>query len=186
MAKNVPKNERNSTKDFQERSEALAKMIKMVDPIYHRKGTTRTQKDFIETTIGAALFYCYRGKRNALWTMEISADALRAFAADKSFAPTDEHFFPRKLAGKELLERSHKQEMTGAQLGDLFVTKYGRFTRVTSQENRRLAPFQKNDVFVSPKRAYREAGVQMIKVTEEEWKRIKRGDKELINKLLGK
>src|SRR5688572_17164277 len=86
---------------LKERCEILEKIIDSISNTYKDKNITPDQKTFIETIIGAALWYLPHTHK--YWTGRISKDAKEALTLNRKSNLTKEHQYPRKLAAKELL-----------------------------------------------------------------------------------
>ena len=109
-------------------------------------------KQFLETTVGAALFYLPSSK--ALhYSGFITQEAL------DSGNETQEHMFPRKIAAEGLLTDVPE---TPEELMRQCDAIYLRFHIVTPKQNKDLCPHQKRDVFTTPDAAYEKAGIELI------------------------
>ena len=134
--------------------EALINLIIGIQPFYHKSNDK--QKRFIETTIGAAIFYLPK-KNSVLFTGKISKDAKRK--NEKS----EDHLYPRKIAAAELLNiKWDKIKDPAHNLAYLFIKKYGRYNYVSKSENKKLIQYQKSGIFKNPKKAYHRAGVELV------------------------
>lgn len=102
---------------------------------------------------------CYIG-----WT---SQKALEARASAKRsgipFAFTEEHLYPRQLAGEILM---YHLIVTDGELSlgtcRRYIDVFRQVARVTGGENIALAPFQKREVFITPELAYQQAGIEVV------------------------
>ena len=127
---------------------------------YYLSCADQERKNFIETTIGAAIWYLPRNKK-ILFTGKISRDAI--LENEKS----EDHIFPRKIAAQEILNFKWGQESDPAgKLFDLYVQKYGRFNYVSRRENKRLVKFQKSETFVGTSTAYARVMIELVDVEE--------------------
>ena len=134
--------------------EALINLIIAIQPFYHKSNDK--QKRFIETTIGAAIFYLPK-KNSVLFTGKISKEAKRK--NEKS----EDHLYPRKIAAAELLNiKWDKIKDPAHNLANLFIKKYGRYNYVSKSENKKLIQYQKSGIFKNPKKAYHRAGVELV------------------------
>ena len=134
--------------------EALLNLIIGIQPFYHKSNDEK--KRFIETTIGAAIFYLPK-KNSVLFTGKISKEAKRK--NEKS----EDHLYPRKIAAAELLNiKWDKIKDPNQNLVNLFIKKYGRYNYVSKSENKKLIQFQKSGVFKDPKKAYQRAGIELV------------------------
>jgi hypothetical protein len=146
----------NQEAKLRERCELLADVVGSVGDLYHNK-TTEDQKGYLETIIGAALWYLPVPKE--CWTEKISVEAIRAHHPDSGVLEpkrTADHEYPRKIAAAHLLAK-HAGE--NVKLKDelllLYVNKYGRFNYITPYQNRALMRHQRRDAFKDPATAYR-------------------------------
>jgi len=93
------------------------------------------QKAFVETVIGASIYYTknhYGGKS--------SEEAIKNRNKRK---PTPDHIIPRKYAAKELLTNNFPEEETIRRIRD----EYSKIYYVTKEENGRMRKYQKTDSF---------------------------------------
>ena len=51
-------------------------------------------------------------------------------------------------------------------LAHLFMNKYGKYNYVAKLENKELIKFQKSEVFTTPEKAYKNAGVELVNYDE--------------------
>jgi hypothetical protein len=148
------------------RCHTLATAVRAIKSVYNDNLNQKTQKDFVETMIGAAIWYLPQA--GELWTGMISMDALEALrAGTKATKLTKDHNYPRKCAARELLEMSDEQ-LTEESVLHLYKTRYGRFNFVTNEENRRLVKYQKAKMFSTPENAYSMASVTLVRVPLDE------------------
>lgn len=142
----------NYNTKLHEKCQALHEMIVGVSEYYEI--SSKAQKIFIETTIGAAIWYLPKNKK-ILFTGKISLDAL---AKNER---SEDHFYPRKIAARELLERAQKNTVTD--VVELFLEKYGRYNYVSKSENKNLIKYQKLNNFVNSEESYKRANVTLVK-----------------------
>ena len=93
------------------------------------------QKAFIETVIGASIYYTknhYGGKSSE-----------EAIKNRKKIKPTPDHIIPRKYAARELLTSNFPEEETIIRIRD----EYSKIYYVTKEENGRMRKYQKTDSF---------------------------------------
>ena len=120
------------------------------------KTTNEDNQRFIDTTIGAAIWYLLKNNQ-ILFTGKISKDAIGK--GERS----EDHLYPRKIAVQEILATKWEDENDPVEtLSNLYIQKYGRFNCVSKLENKRLIQFQKSEVFVDPETAYENAAVQLV------------------------
>ena len=158
----------------------LADVIIAIRPSHSRANTQ--QKAFIETMIGAAIWYIPKS-RNA-WTGQVSVGALKIFHPDSGHMRprfSEEHVYPRKVAAQFLLEN---ESLTGPVLGDLFREKYGRLHYITPDENKAVQRFQRDAVFTQPEDAYASAGITLVQVTDHDLRLVKKRDRKTIERYL--
>jgi len=170
---------------LEERCLVLAQLLKVIGPVYKNKNTD--QKNFIETILGAAIWYLPQSKE--LWTGKISRSALMSFSPKNTFAPllTKDHEFPRKIAARELLKIKWKSvQKPGMKILDLYNRKYGKFNYLTPLENRVLMKFQRVDSFVSPEVSYKNAKINLLKITAKQFIKVLARDLKTIDALLSK
>lgn len=137
----------------QDKFAACYKVILSLAPFYN--GTnSETERAFMETTVGAAIFYLPTVKV-VHFTKMVSEEVARG---GKS---TQEHLYPRKVSGRALLTNPPS---TFDEFVDICNDKYLRYNLTTAEENKRLVPFQKADVFVSPEQSYAHAGIVLVAV----------------------
>ena len=158
----------------------LAKTIFSIQEIYLKADTD--QKAFIETMIGAAIWYI--PKPINAWTGFMSIELLKSFLPDSGDANpkiSEEHVYPRKVAARELLINTSLNEEL---VHELFNEKYGRLHYITPSENKLATRHQRNDTFTTPEEVYEKAGIRLIKVDRNDLPRIKKRDRHVIEKYL--
>ena len=115
------------------------------------------QKSYLATVVGAAIFYLPSGKKT--FSGYISEEAIKVEKNKR----VKEHSFPRKIAGKLLLENPPKSI---EELEELYYTKYGQWNLVTKKENNDLRKFQKINNFISPEDSYQKANIKLCLVIQ--------------------
>ena len=132
----------------------LLKLITGIQKFY--KSANDENKRFIETTIGAAIWYLPKDN-TILFTGKISKEAI------KKKEKSEDHLYPRKIAAKELLNIDwDKKDKPVDVIASLFIKKYGKFNYVSKSENKKLIKFQKSEIFKSSEKAYNDAGVELV------------------------
>ncbi|MEI7581803.1 hypothetical protein [Runella sp.] len=58
---------------------------------------------------------------------------------------------------------------------DIYENKYAKFNYVTPQENKSLSRHQRDDVFIDIETAYKEANIELVEMTSEEYKKRREG-----------
>jgi hypothetical protein len=168
---------RNKAK-LRQRCDVLVQVAKQLGAIYDNPDATKTQRDYIETILGAALWYLPTSKE--LWTGRISVQALADFHPDSGIATprlTEDHEFPRKVSAVELLRCAWEDPDPSGAMVELYLQKYGRYNYITPKEKKALVIFQKGHVFTEPAAAYSKAGVELVDVSLCELKLIKKRDR---------
>ena len=142
--------------------QVLEKVIQKLSLIY-KTSDDKKQKDYLETIIGSAIWLLPTSKE---LYKQISKKALAEVRNGKKWSQlTKEHIFPRKKAGRALLENwSHKDSLV-----DLYMKKYGQYNLVTSTENKELVKFQKEQVY-NWKKAYQKVKIELIDMSIEQIK----------------
>lgn len=159
-----------------QRCAVLADIIVSIRGIYH--DAEPAQQAFIETMIGAAIWYI--PKPVNAWTGFISLGALQAHHPDSGIEKpklSEEHVYPRKVAARILLA---DESLNHSEMNIAFNEKYGRFHYLTSAENKAVQPFQRVDVFSTPSNAYSSAGVELIKMDKGDLRNIRKRDRSRI------
>ncbi len=160
---------RISSKDrLIERCQILEKIVESLSVPY-KTGSTSDQKAFIETIIGAAIWYLPHN--HEYWTGNISKRAKEALIFNRKAKLTKEHQFPRKLAAKELLNAVDRE----VPIIELYEDIYAKFNLVTPQENKVISQFQRDGIFVDIEGAYSAAGIELIQISQEELACLRRG-----------
>lgn len=170
---------------LKERCQTLANIVREVSKIYKKPQSTENQKHFIETMIGAALWYL--PVVDECWSGKISVEAVQSFHPENNTKPalTSDHEYPRKIAAADLLTRD--LEATGdlaESLYHLYKNKYGRINYITPRENKALMRYQRKGVFENPTISYQKVGIKLISITKAELSKIKARDHETIESLL--
>jgi hypothetical protein len=160
---------------LEERCKVLEKVVISISNIYWAKETTDDQKKLIETIIGAAIWYLPHNEN--YWTGKISKTAKEALDNNKKAKLTKEHQFPRKIAAKELLQEKEKIANKETSLQKLYEEKYAKFNYVTPNENKKISRYQRDDVFIDIETAYQKSEIELIEITFEELKNLRKGTK---------
>ena len=164
----------------------LANMVRQLRPLYLQETTTLGQRAFMETVVGAAIFYL--PKVPGLWTGHISVEAVKLHHPESGTVKprlTADHEYPRKVAGADLLTMDWDSlpDPVGA-LESLYRNRYGRFTYISPQENRRLVKFQRADAFANAHDAYLQAGIILKRISKANLKRVKARDPRTIDEVI--
>lgn len=170
-----------------EQSQILARIVQALSPLYTDTTLQPSQRQLMETTVGAAIWYLPQGME--FWKGKISIAAVKAFHPTNSPTPklTKEHEYPRKVAARELLsiEWGTIQDPSMEVLRR-YKQRYGIFNYVLKDENRRLMQYQKAGDFDNPVRAYQMAGIKLVVITREELKKLQQRDESTIEKIIAK
>lgn len=105
---------------IESRCHVLSKAILAIKPIHH--DANDEQKAFLETMIGAAIWYI--PKPSNAWTGFMSVALLESFHPESGNTKpriSEEHVYPRKFAARILLEDS---KLTTSSLQDIFSNKF--------------------------------------------------------------
>ena len=126
------------------------------------EGSKKEYKSFIETEIGAGIWYINKVKK-ILWSGKISEKALYEIKHNPNVKLCEEHFNPRKVSAVEVLSTEWSSfENPQEEFINRFLSKYGKFHYVTKNENKIVAKFQKIEDFISPEDSYQKAGIKLI------------------------
>jgi hypothetical protein len=154
---------------LKERCDVLEKIIESISNTYRDSNTTADQKAFIETIIGAAIWYLPHTHK--YWTGKISKDAKEALLLDRRAKLTKEHQYPRKLAAKELLNATDRD----VPILELYEDIYAQFNIVTPLENKKISQYQRDGVFIDIEGAYKAAHIELLKISQEEYYSLRKG-----------
>jgi len=113
-------------------------MIVNMRDIYNAAGINSAYRNFIETTIGAAIFYLPHGVD--FWSGQISVEALKLRL--RGMTPTKDHKYPRKKAAAEALSKNYARVQDFI---DDYRDQFASFTWLTSNENKRIINFYLDD-----------------------------------------
>jgi len=167
---------------LRERCAILVEVAQKLGSLYDAPDASSTQRHYIETILGAALWYLPTSKE--LWTGGISIRALQDFHPDSSVLEprlTEDHEFPRKVSAVELMRRAWGDPDPSAAMLELYLQKYGRYNYITPTENKVLVKFQKTHLFVDPAVAYEQAAVQLIAISLEELRMVRKRHRQTID-----
>ena len=158
----------------------LAEIIVAMRDVYNNSALQ--QKAFIETMIGAAIWYI--PKPINAWTGYASLGLLKSFHPQTGVVNpkiSEEHVYPRKVAARLLIENLN---LNGEELLSLFKNEYGRLHYITPDENKSVIQFQKDSVFKRPEEAYKLAKIELILIKPHHLKLIKKRDINVISTYL--
>lgn len=171
-----------------EQCQVLARAIRLLAPLYLEVSLLPSQRQLIETTVGAAIWYLPQG--NDLWTGKISEEALRAHGSSSSGqAPTltKDHQYPRKVTAARLLSLDWTSVSDpAAELFTRYKKEYGTFNFVLKHENRRLMKYQRDRAFEDPTQAYASAGIKLLEISRDELAAVKHRDTTTIERVLAR
>jgi hypothetical protein len=148
-------------------------MLISLKELYPDPDVSDDQKKFMETMFGAGIFYLPDSLEN--WTGKISEECLNQIRLDKSYSPTKEHEYPRKIAATHLLNNIDKIESGELDLVDFYLNNCGKYNFVTRSENTKLKKHQKFEVFTNPETSYLEANINLVEISKEDYKKLKKG-----------
>lgn len=96
----------------------------------------------------------------AIWTGFMSANAISTEEC------CNEHFYPRQWSGEYIVNYILKNKGISVQALRRILDVFRLVHKVTPTENRELMKHQNSDEFISPKRSYEQAGIQLIHVKD--------------------
>ena len=169
-----------------ERCQTLAEIVSRISPLYTNASITANQRHFIETIVGAAIWYLPAASDS--WTGRISVAAVRSYHPDLGDASpklTADHEYPRKVSAAELLKKDWSTD-AATDLLRLYAEKLGKYNYVTPYENKLLVRYQKSSTFRDPAAAYKEAGIELVTISADELVKIKARDRATIEVVLGR
>ena len=158
---------------------AIIKMVKAIGPIYQNSANS-VERKHMETTIGASLWYGSLKIYSGYCSKQL---LLQQKEAKKWLSKriSEEHPFPRKLTATKLLLNHEKPQ---SELEEI-INKGIAINYVTKVENKRLIPFQKEGVFETPEKSYRQAGIELIYMPIDMIKQVRK-DISMLNKYCDK
>lgn len=120
------------------------------------------EKNLIARMIGNSIY-----DMRVIWSGYESKALIEARASGKKVTRCPEHFYPRQVAGKRIVD--HIARFKGISLTKLqeYLDVFCRVHYTTSEENIALKPYQKTDTFISPEHSYEMAGIELIKVKQD-------------------
>jgi hypothetical protein len=141
------------------------------------KGYSETAQAFLETTIGAAIFYVYNLKKDDWWygKVIVSETALK----EKEFCP--DHIIPRKDASSRLLKL--EKELTKDDIYNLLIDKFGKVVYLTKGENASYKKKEINDIenlfsFEMLSKMYKEQkNITLTTITKDKFDKLKKSGK---------
>lgn len=154
------------------RCRALSDVIAAIRPTYI--AADPDQKRFIETVVGAALWYLPQTQDS--WTGYVSLGVLKLYHPDSGHAKpkhSDEHKHPRKIAAQTILA---DRSLSGARLEKLYITRFSRIHYITPNENKTAQRHQRSDVFTTAKGVYSKAKINLIRVKRNDLPHILKRD----------
>jgi hypothetical protein len=180
MNEKLNHNKTTNENKIEGRCEILAEMINNIKVIY--KTANENQKAFMQTIIGAAIWYM--PKPRIYWTGKISVEAIKSFLPQNTEIPklSEEHDIPRKIAAKQLLEK--EDILTPEYMKKEFLRKYCKIHYITPNENKKAIKFQRTNIYQESKKVYKNANIKLIKISDEQLKQIKERNEEIINTIL--
>lgn len=156
------------TQNNLDKADALSDIICMLGEYYDKKELNKTQKAFVETLIGAGIFYV--SSSNNLFSGKISKNALARLRSGEDVSLVKEHSFPRKVAANRVLtEHLESIKLDRKKFKELFEQQFGKYNLVLKEENIKLRQYQKVNVFISPEDSYEKAGIVLVDIQEEDY-----------------
>lgn len=172
---------------LRDRCKVLVEVARSLSVIYSSALASETQKHYIETILGAAIWYLPTSKE--LWNGKISKQVLFDFHPDSRIhnpRMTEDHEYPRKVSALELMEKDWMGKDASIEMLELYLNKYGRFSYITPTENKILVKFQKANIFETPEIAYSSAGIILVQISTDELKGVKKRNRRVIDYCLAK
>lgn len=128
---------RNSLKDFDDgdahpKFKALWRMLAPMRPVYHSSSDQR-ERSFMETVVGAAVFYLPTSVEQ--FSGHMSLASIAGYLEGRRIVK--DHIYPRKLAGRTLLESEYSLE----ELVRFHHTQLAIFMYVSAEENSLLVNY---------------------------------------------
>lgn len=160
-----------------ERCQALEVLISSIYPFY--TSATNNQKAFIETIIGAGIWYLPHGK--AYWNNKVSKKAIEELKKNAKSRLTRDHIFPRKKSAKQLLSEIDQISGNGEFLKERYNSELGKYVLVTPKENRNLVKIEKRNPNATWQEVYDNAGIELV-----DYQTILADEKEEFVRLLNK
>ena len=164
-----------------DKADVIARTVMSQQSFYFSKECNKNHRQLLETMIGAAIWYLPQGKE--LWTGNISIDALKKLFESENpnkVTLTKDHHYPRKVAAGELFKLDWSKFSTPAEeVLKRYKSSYGRFNFILPEENKKLVQYQKGHVFVNPEDSYRQACIDLRKISQEQLNKIRKGDRKL-------
>ncbi len=143
---------------LEERCIALENLIDVIKPFYN-DSNSENQKAFLETIVGAAIWYLPHGK--SYWNNKVSKKAIKKLKNNFEQRLTRDHVYPRKESAKRLLSKDLGLDGSGVVLKKLYKEEFGVYVLVTPEENRKLIKIQKEHKYGNWVDAYREAEIEL-------------------------
>ena len=156
----------------------ISEIVNKMRDIYNKSNIK--QKAFLETIIGAALWYL--PKPSNYWSGFISIDLIKGFSSNKNTKISEEHIIPRKISAKELLKIDIP--LTAEYINEKYLSKYCKIHYLTQDENKRARKYQKDNVYTNSDDVYKKAEIVLIEINENILRKVKEGNIEVINKIL--
>lgn len=159
-------------KNLEKRALLLSQMILNTADLYH--ASEEGERGLLETLVGAAIWYLPNHAQ--LFNGKISQAALISLKANPGQTKlVEEHAIPRKVAGRQLYtvylqELQNNPEM----IIRLYQDSFGRYNLVLKEENDRLKKYQRAEVFVNEGEAYRQAGIELVDFSYQEYQEFKK------------
>jgi hypothetical protein len=169
---------KGKTEVIKDRCKIIAEIVNKLRETY--KDSNENQKAFIETIIGAAIWYMPKPKD--YWSGYISVKAINGFKGKNKSKLSEEHIIPRKVAAKELLEAD--KLLTTENVEEKYLSEYCKLHYITPEENKKAIKYQKTNVYTNSYEVYKQAGINLKKINSEILKQLKDGNIEIIDKLL--
>jgi len=154
---------------YLEKFRVLSELLKHNKPAYDNPITRSAVVRMFEMNI----YKLPLNDSKQLFTGYISEEAIKLLKNSNQKngqVPIDrEHFYPRNYVINMLFTDWYDYTQDPQKFMDLYFNKFGRFHLTTSSENNKLKEFQSIDVFTTPEKSYEDAGIKLVKISEELW-----------------
>ena len=156
----------------------IAEIVNRMKDIYNKSNIK--QKAFIETIIGASLWYLPKPIDH--WSGFISVGLIRSFSKNKNTKKSQEHIIPRKISAKELFQMNIS--LSAEFVKEKYLSRYCKIHYLTQEENIKARNFQKEENYVNSDEVYKKSGIELIEINNNILRKVEEGDMEVINKIL--
>ena len=161
-----------------ERCEVIHRLLSGFQGFY--ESASPGQQAFMETTIGAAIWYLPKPK--SAWTGQMSERLLLDLHPDSGLQKvtvSEEHVIPRKHAARELLNAGIPAP---DEIKFEFEARYCKVHYITSGENKKLQSLQRSSDFMATAATYDVIGIRLLGVDPQDLSQLRRRNAEAIER----